>query len=99
MQLIKRQYGFKKGASTETALHKLVHKIERAILNSGMALGTFLGIGGAIYNVAFHAIEKALHKKCFLSNVRTCQQMNNVNNKVEIPSTYPESFRAIVQKL
>ena len=63
-KLSKRQYGFTKGASTETALHKLVHKIERAILNSGMALGTFLDIEGAFDNVAFHAIEKALNKKC-----------------------------------
>ena len=34
---LKRQYGFTKGTSTETA----IHKIERAILNSGMALGIF----------------------------------------------------------
>ena len=67
-KLSKRQYGFTKGASTETALHKLVHKIERAILNSGMALGTFLDIEGAFDNVAFHAIEKALNKKCSSSN-------------------------------
>ena len=67
-KLSKRQYGFTKGASTETALHKLVHKVERAILNSGMALGTFLDIEGAFDNVAFHAIEKALNKKCSSSN-------------------------------
>ena len=67
-KLSKRQYGFIKGASTETALHKLVHKIKRAILNSGMALGTFLDIEGAFDNVAFHAIEKALNKKCASSN-------------------------------
>ena len=49
---------------TNAPVHKLVHKIERAILNSGMALGTFLDIEGAFDNVAFHAIEKALNKKC-----------------------------------
>ena len=63
-KLSKMQYGFTKGASTETALHK----IERAILNSDMALGTFLDIEGAFDNVAFHAIEKALNKKCSSSN-------------------------------
>ena len=47
---------------------KLVHKIERAILNAGMALGTFLDIEGAFDNVAFHAIEKALNKKCSSPN-------------------------------
>ena len=41
-KLNKKQYGFLKGRSTETALHKLVNKIEKAIINSGMALGTFL---------------------------------------------------------
>ena len=67
-KLRKRQYGFTKGASTGPALHKLVHKIERAILNSGMALGTFLDIEGAFDNVTFHAIEKALNKKCSSPN-------------------------------
>ena len=40
----------------------------KAILNSGMALGTFLDIEGAFDNVAFHAIEKALNKKCSSPN-------------------------------
>ena len=38
-------------------------QIERAILNSGMDLGTFLDIEGVFDNVVFHAIEKALNKK------------------------------------
>ena len=67
-KLKETQYCFAKGFSTETALHKLVHKIKRAILNSGMALGTFLDIEGAFKNVAFHAIEKAPNKKCSLPN-------------------------------
>ena len=57
-----------KGASTETALHKLVHKIERAIRNSGMAFGTFLDMKGVFDNVEFHAKEKDLHKKCSSPN-------------------------------
>ena len=63
-KLNKRQYGFTKGASTETALHKIVHKIEKAILNSGMALGTFLDVEGAFDNISFDAIKKALENKC-----------------------------------
>ncbi len=39
------QYGFKKGSSTETALHKVVHKIEKWIAKKGYVLGTFLDIG------------------------------------------------------
>ena len=62
-KLNKRQYGFMRGASTETALHKILHKIEKTIINSGLALGTFLDVEGAFDNVAFSAIEKALHRK------------------------------------
>ena len=43
-KLNKKQYCFINGASTETALHKIIHKIERTIIHSGMALGTFLDI-------------------------------------------------------
>ena len=63
-KLNKKQYGFLKGRSTETALHKLVNKIKKAIINSGMALGTFLDIEGAFDNVSFSAIERALDNKC-----------------------------------
>ena len=68
-KLNKKQYGFVKGASTETALHKIVHKIERTIISSGMALGTFLDVEGAFDNVAFKSIEKALNRKCESSSV------------------------------
>ena len=63
-KLSKKQYGFVRGSSTETALHKLVHKIEKTIINSGMALGTFLDVEGAFDNIAFSAIERALNRKC-----------------------------------
>ena len=63
-KLNKRQYGFVRGASTETALHKILHKIEKTIINLGLALGTFLDVEGAFDNVTFSAIEKALHRKC-----------------------------------
>ena len=62
--LSKKQYGFKRGSSTIAAVHKLVKKFEFAILNQGMALGTFLDIEGAFDNVSFNAIERALKLKC-----------------------------------
>ena len=65
----KKQYGFMRGVSTETALHKIVSKIERTIINSGMALGTFLDIEGAFDNVTFSAIERALNNKCNSNSV------------------------------
>ena len=68
----KRQYGFTRGASTETALHKILHKIEKTIINSGLALGTFLDVEGAFDNVAFNAIEKALQQKNVSPAVTKC---------------------------
>ena len=67
--LSKKQYGFKRGSSTIAAVHKLVKKFEFAILNQGMALGTFLDIEGAFDNVSFDAIERALDSKCKFAEV------------------------------
>ena len=63
-KLSKKQYGFKRGSSTTAAIHKLVRKLEMAMLNKGMALGTFLDIEGAFDNVSFDSIERALSKNC-----------------------------------
>ena len=60
--LHKNQFGFRKGLSTETALHKIVHKIEQQIIKGDFALCTFLDIEGAFDNVSFTAIERALEK-------------------------------------
>ena len=56
----KRQYGFKKGCSTEAALHKLTHIIERKITKKGFVLGVFMDIEGAFDNVSFKAIATAI---------------------------------------
>ena len=100
-KLSKRQYGFTRGASTETALHKVVHKIERAILNSGMALGTFLDIEGAFDNVAFDAIERALNKKCpssttnnwimtMIKSRSTTVELNGIKRTIEVVKGCPQ---------
>ena len=34
--LSKKQFGFKKGTSTETAIHKVIHKIEKGIAKTDM---------------------------------------------------------------
>ena len=60
--LNKKQYGFRKGCSTEAALHKLVYMIERRIAKKGFVLGTFLDIEGAFDNISFSAIKKAIEK-------------------------------------
>ena len=61
-KLNKKQYGFRKGCSTDAALHKLVHTIERRIAKKGFVLGTFLDIEGAFDNISFNAIKKTIEK-------------------------------------
>ena len=61
-KLNKKQFGFRKGYSTEAALHKIVHKIGKRIAKKGYVLGTFLDIEGAFDNVSFEEIYKALQK-------------------------------------
>jgi len=56
-----KQYGFKKGCSTETALHKVVRCIEKRIAKKGFVMGTFLDIEGAFDNISFDAISRAIH--------------------------------------
>ena len=56
-----RQFGFKKGSSTETALHKVVRCIEKWIARRGFVLGTFLDVEGAFDNVSFEAISQSIH--------------------------------------
>ena len=51
--LSEKQFGFKKGTSTETALHKVVHTIEHGIAKKDYVLGIFLDIEGAFDNVSF----------------------------------------------
>ena len=58
--LNKKQYGFRKGCSTEAALHKIVHTIERRIKKKEYVLGTFLDIEGAFDNISFNAIKTTL---------------------------------------
>ena len=58
---IEHQFGFRKGVSTETAFHKVVHRIKRRIAQKGYVLGTFLDIEAAFDNVSSAAISKLLH--------------------------------------
>ena len=56
------QHGFRTGKSTESALHKLVSKIEKTIVEGQYALGIFLDIEGAFDNVSFNSIIKSLEE-------------------------------------
>ena len=59
--LSKKQFGFKRSTSTESALHKIAHNIERRIAKKGYVLGTFLDIEGAFGNVSFKAISDVIN--------------------------------------
>ena len=60
--ITQNQHGFRVGKSTESALHKLVTKIEKTIIEGQYALGIFLDIEGAFDNVSFKTITEALTK-------------------------------------
>ena len=64
-----KQYGFRKGSSTESAILKLVSKIESALKIGNFSLGIFLDIAGAFDNIPFIAIKRALEKSKAKGNV------------------------------
>jgi ribonuclease HI len=61
--ITQHQHGFRTGKSTESALHQLVTKIEKTIVEGQYALGIFLDIEGAFDNVSFKAITEALSER------------------------------------
>ena len=54
------QYGFRAGVSTETALHKFVHRVEHCLGRKKPTLGIFLDIVGVFDNVTFRSFVVAL---------------------------------------
>lgn len=57
------QHAYRKGRSTETALHQLTSLIEKSLSQKEFALGAFLDIEGAFSYVSFEAISSALRRK------------------------------------
>ncbi|MCP3666940.1 MAG: hypothetical protein GY696_31350 [Gammaproteobacteria bacterium] len=57
------QHAYIAGRSTETALHKLVSRIERSFYKKEYALAVFLDIEGAFDNAAFDVIEDTLRER------------------------------------
>ena len=60
--LTHKQHAFQTRKSTESALHCLVTKIEKTIVEGQYALGIFLDIEGAFDNVLFKTIIEALER-------------------------------------
>lgn len=67
--LSSKQYGFRKGNSTESAIIKLVSLVESALKLGNYALGIFLDIEGAFDNIPFSAIKNALEKTAAKGNI------------------------------
>lgn len=65
MPLSKHQFAYQTGKSTITALHAMVHKIEKSLEAKEILLASFLDVEGAFNNVSYRSIEEALRKRCF----------------------------------
>lgn len=59
-KLTKNQHGFKKGQSTESAIHALSRKLEDSRARGNYAMGVFLDIEQAFDAVSFKALKEAL---------------------------------------
>ena len=58
------QHGFRKGHSTETALHRVVNHIEKAINQpKGVAIMLLLDVEGAFDNIHPHKVAKLMRKR------------------------------------
>ena len=55
-----RQHAYQAGKSTESALHQLVGRIEKALDAKEFALGIFFDIEGA-FDITHHAMQLELH--------------------------------------
>jgi len=55
-----RQHAFQAGKSTESALHHLVNRIEKALDTGQYALGVFFDIQGAFDNTPLASVRQAL---------------------------------------
>ena len=56
-------FSYREGKSTEDAIHKVVHKIEKAITTNKIAVGMFLDIEAAFNNATVSGMKYVLEKK------------------------------------
>ena len=63
VSLSPKQFGFREGCSTESAILKLVSLVETSLKVGNYSLGIFLDIQGAFDNIPFSAIKEALEKR------------------------------------
>lgn len=63
--LHKNQHAYQKAKLTTTALHTLVHSLERTLEAKEVALCAFMDIEGAFDNTSLESIEEAANRKGF----------------------------------
>lgn len=63
--LSSRQYGFKPGMSTETALHEFIWRVEKNLAAKRLSVGIFLDIVGAFDNITFNKTVEAIRRVGF----------------------------------
>ncbi|KAI5754342.1 hypothetical protein M8J77_007902 [Diaphorina citri] len=57
------QFAYQKGKSTTTALHSLVQRLEKTLVDKEIALVAFIDIEGAFDNTSYDSIQRAAHEK------------------------------------
>lgn len=60
--LHRNQHAYSSGKSTESTLHMVVHRVEEALMNKQLCLGTFTDIEGAFDKTSFSSISAALSR-------------------------------------
>ena len=61
--LSKYQFAYQPGKSTDAALHSIVSRIEKGLIDKDFMLGGIIDIEGAFDNTGFDIITNALHKR------------------------------------
>ena len=101
MPLHKNQHAYLAGKSTESTLHCLVSRIEKAISHKQYALGAFMDIEGAFDNASFDSIQRALEAKgvsplvtgwiaCMLRTRRVRASAGDSSVEVEVSQGCPQ---------
>ena len=85
-----RQHAFQAGKSTESALHQLVNRIEKALDAGEYALGDFFYIQGAFDNTPLVSVRQALrdHKISFAVQQWITALLDQHKVGIQVGSTY-----------
>jgi ribonuclease HI len=78
-----KQHAYRKGRSTETALHQLVQRLERTLHNKEGAMVAYLDIEGAFNRATFSSMEQAMEEFGIPGQTRRWISYMLRNRKVE----------------